>query len=96
MGRRGKARRTDPETSHAAAVQLDAEALEERVLDCVRGSGIWGLTTEEIADALGIPRDSVSPRMPSLVRRRKVKEFGRRPNRSGRSAIVWVAPKDTP
>lgn len=92
--RRGKARSADPETSHLAAASLDAESLEARVTDVVRDAGLWGATTEEIADALAIPRDSVSPRMKALVRLGRVSEFGRRTNRSGRKAIVWVARGD--
>jgi hypothetical protein len=80
------ARRDDPDTSHAAAEVVNAGMLETRTLRTLP----WGdLTTEEVALRVGVPRDSISPRMRSLERKGLVVRVGKRRNVSGVLAITW-------
>lgn len=64
-----RARSADPTTSKTAAASLNkdgkAKELAQRVLGVLR-SRAHGGTSGEIADTLGIGRDSVSPRMKKL------------------------------
>lgn len=64
-----QARRTDPEPSHTAARQKnergEAQKLALEVLAALRKMPKGG-TCREIAKAIGVERDSVSPRMKSL------------------------------
>lgn len=88
-----KARATDPQTSHDAAAEVDTPKLLAIV---VRELQRCPATTSEIAEATGIPRDSLSPRMPALRAFGLVVDSGerRRPrdedgNEYGRAQIVW-------
>jgi len=81
-----RARTDDPDTSHVAASVVDAGALETRTLWALRGGA---LTTEEIALRVGVPRDSISPRMQSLRRKGLADREGKRRNVSGVLAITW-------
>jgi DNA-binding MarR family transcriptional regulator len=81
------ARTTDPETSHVAAEAVNASALETKV---IRALTQQPYTTEEIANRLGLWRDTVSPRMRSLERKGLVERIGKRRNASGLHAIVWA------
>lgn len=89
-----RARRTDPETSHAAAASLTPKRLGEvdrSILEALRASKD-GLTTLEMVDVLKIERVSVSPRMAVLARQRMVRDSGRRrAGATGRAGIVWEA-----
>jgi predicted ArsR family transcriptional regulator len=87
----GPARSSDPLTSVLAGQSVDVPAREMEVYAFLRGAGLYGATSSEIADALGLGRDSVSPRMKGLVKRGLVAPSGTRTNASGRKAIVWVA-----
>lgn len=81
----------DPDTSRAAAdvagntsAQLRARALA--VLERSRG-----LTADEVAGRLGLSILSIRPRITELARLGRVRDSGsRRPNASGRNAIVWA------
>jgi predicted ArsR family transcriptional regulator len=86
-------RANDPDTSVAAAKSLQSVArLEELVLRFVRACGKHGATTEEISDAMHLPRVTVSPRMKPLEKKGFVKATEeRRKGLSGRPSIVWVA-----
>jgi len=64
------ARNTDPETSHIAAACVDVTKREAEVIETMKAHG--NLTAPEIAQHLGISRDSVSPRMKPLVRKGRV------------------------
>lgn len=78
------------ETSQAAAeaVQSRAGVLRELVRKTISASA--GLTADEVADALGESVLSVRPRVTELAKQFKITDSGlRRPNRSGRNAIVW-------
>lgn len=98
------ARRTDPETSHAAARSVESEAtrLEGIVYEAVRRRGDYGLTWDEAEPATGLPAPSISPRWKPLRNKGLIKaktdESGnavKRPGKSGRGQIVWVAVKIT-
>jgi hypothetical protein len=80
------ARATDPEPSHVAAAVVDAAGLEHQVRAALADGP---LTTEQLADRIGVPRDSISPRMRSLERKQQVERVGKRANRSGVRAITW-------
>lgn len=86
-------RRTDPQTSRDAARSLDLNRLEAAVLSVLQRADAPGLTTFEIGQASGLDRDSVSPRMPRLVRLGLVEDSGfrRQPAGKSRMAIVWAA-----
>lgn len=89
----GRARHRDPDTAKAAAKSTDATRLEGLVLEELRKAEPDGLTTEELADRLGISLVSVSPRLRPLVNKgRVIDSGGRRRNRSGKKAIVWCEP----
>lgn len=77
------ARRSDPDTAHAAAAAVDASALERLVVTAL--GQVVNATTKELATSLGRPRDSLSPRMPALVRKGLVRATPIR--RDG--CIVW-------
>lgn len=86
-----QARRTDPETSRAAAMSVNTTELEEKVWQLLKRYGAHGLTSEEIAEKLNLSLVTVSPRLRPLANKGRVKETGKRKNSSGRAAIVWVA-----
>jgi len=94
------ARRTDPETSHAAAKSVESEAtrLENIVYEATKKRGDLGLTWDEAALETGLPPASVSPRWKPLRAKGMIKaktdQFGntvKRAGASGRGQIVWVA-----
>ena len=81
------------DTSIAAADMVAGIAgpLRRMVYKAVHEAGPLGLTTDEIAAALRMPRYSVQPRTTELKYDRRIRDSGRRrPNASGCRAIVWV------
>ena len=88
-----RARTTDPATSHAAAFGIEKKVtkLQGIIVDCLRSS-YAGATTGEMSIALGIPRDTLSPRMRTLEKMGMVMETDEvRALPGGRSQIVWKA-----
>lgn len=83
-------RRTDPATSKAAAYAVNLNALERLVVEALRDNP-EGLTTAEIASTKGVERDSISPRIPRLVKAGIVYDSGskRVPEGRRRAAIIW-------
>lgn len=81
----------DRDTSREAA-EVAAETapqLRGRALAVVEKSN--GLTADEVAGKLGLSILSIRPRLTELSRLGKVRDSGqRRPNASGRNAIVWA------
>ena len=79
-------------TSRAAREGIEAETLRGSVWVTIHNEGEHGATDEEIADALGLAGNTARPRRRELAQRNVVADSGaRRPTRSGRQAIVWVA-----
>jgi hypothetical protein len=82
------------DTSVAAAEKIAdiAGPLRRMVYKAIFEAGASGLTTDEIADTLTMPRYSVQPRTTELKHDRRIRDSGkRRHNASGCRAIVWVA-----
>ena len=87
----GTTRTSDPVTSFEAADSVDASALEAKCLEAIMQTGRVGMTSEELATFTGMPLVTVSPRLRPLANKGLLVCYGKRANRSGRSAIVWVA-----
>ena len=86
---RGEVRRTDPETSHIAAMNVKAGPLERKVLECIIA---WGsLTIKELAARGNFDLWSIGPRFAPLRRKGAIRDSGvRRVNPgSTREGIVW-------
>jgi predicted ArsR family transcriptional regulator len=82
----------DRGTSRAAGEASTAAAplLRAMALDVLKRSN--GLTADQVAGRLGKSILSIRPRITELARLGKVRDTGdRRPNASGRTAIVWAA-----
>lgn len=63
-----------------------------RIFDFVARQGSRGATRDEIAAALELPSNSVTPRVLELIRKGHLQETDRRrPTRYGRAAVVMVA-----
>jgi len=87
------ARHTDPSTSHRAAPEDDAlTRLQMLVVECLEQHPS-GLTVPEIATILSLPRDTVSPRMKTLVAQGRAHDTGfeKIPPRHRRHCIIWCA-----
>lgn len=84
------ARRTDPATSHAAARGVHVTNRQAQVLRILHANPA-GLTNSEIAECARLPRDSVSPRIPSLLVQGLVADsyVRRQPGAQLRAQIVW-------
>jgi hypothetical protein len=82
------------DTSIAAAEALRPKLgrLQTLVLGAIRNAGEFGLTADECCDVLEQDRWTVQPRTSELRLRRLIADSGRRrKNKTGKSAIVWVA-----
>ena len=82
----------DRDTSEEAAetVAKQSTILRARALDEIER--IVGLTADDVAGRMGMSILSIRPRVTELSRLGKVRDSGaRRPNASGRRAIVWAA-----
>jgi DNA-binding MarR family transcriptional regulator len=73
----GRARDTDPQTSHDAANNVNTLALKSRYLMALYRLG--PSSTTEIAFHWDMPRDSFSPRTPDLIAKGLIVHLGRRP-----------------
>tara|TARA_B100000378_G_scaffold272911_2_gene265070 strand:- start:3008 stop:3241 length:234 start_codon:yes stop_codon:yes gene_type:complete len=66
--------------------------LQRVALRAIRDAGNRGLTTNELAEAVSIGRESIQPRTSELRVMGLIRDSGnRRENANGKSAIVWVA-----
>ena len=72
---KGHARHTDPDTSHAAAGEVDVNKLERLYLLALKAGP---LTTTEIANFYSMDRDSFSPRSPDLIKKGLIERCGKR------------------
>ena len=82
------------ETSVAAALALSPKLgrLQRMAHETIREAGSAGLTADELAERLGIDRWSIQPRTSELRRMGLIRDSGRRrPNSTGKMAIVWIA-----
>ena len=82
------------ETSIAAADALAPKLgrLQQLAFGPIRDAGAHGLTTDELEDLLGFQRCSLRPRASELRRKGLIRDSGqRRPNSTGKLAIVWIA-----
>ncbi len=82
------------ETSVAAADAIAPKLgrLQRMAKTTVRDAGTHGLTADELAARLEIDRWSIQPRTTELKRKGLVRDSGqRRPNSTGKMAIVWIA-----
>ena len=81
-------------TSRAAARSVAGVSGEVRqqVLDFIQSMGPYGATIEEIKEGTGLVVNTVCPRRKELEDMGYVVDSGRRrPGKTGRYAIVWVA-----
>ena len=87
------ARCTDPDTSKAAAAQLDPTKLENEVLTVIKTFGKDGCISDQVESILShIKCSSLTPRYAGLVKKGLIQDSGqRRVARSNRQQIVWVA-----
>jgi hypothetical protein len=86
------------ETSIAAANALAPKLgrLQRMAQGAIRNAGWRGLTADELAERLGMDRWSIQPRTSELRRKGLIRDSGRRrPNATGKMAIVWVAALQT-
>lgn len=84
------ARSDDPGTSRDAAISFNVSRLQRLVFEIIAAAGFFGATSCEIAAALGLVRDSVSPRIKPLRQKGLVFTTGEtRTNPSGRRGLVW-------
>ena len=82
------------ETSIAAANALAPSLgrLQRMASAAIRDAGAHGLTADELAARLDMDRWSIQPRTSELRRKGIIRDSGRRrPNTTGKQAIVWVA-----
>lgn len=84
-------KRTETSAAAAESVKPRTELLRNRILSLLTPA--LQLTADEAADLLGESVLSVRPRFSELRELGKITDTGvRRPNESGRSAIVWRLP----
>ena len=91
-----RVRRTDPGTSHEAALMADEfaghqQTLIYRVLVNRRVLGLGPLGAEEIGDAMDKPAYAVRKRLSELQRDGLIAPVGERKTRSGRTERTWEA-----
>lgn len=82
----------DTSVEAARALRDRLGPLQTRARAAIRDAGPAGLTADELAARLGLPRATIQPRTTELKRRGLIADSGqRRRNASGRRAIVWIA-----
>lgn len=84
------ARATDTSRKAAVEIEADAATLRNQVYALLLVAGPH--TADEVAELIGESVLAIRPRMSELRAFGKVSDTGhRRPNQSGKSAIVWKA-----
>ena len=82
------------ETSMLAADAIAPKLgrLQRMAESAIRDVGAQGLTADELAAQLEMDRWSIQPRTSELKRKGLIRDSGqRRPNSTGKLAIVWIA-----
>lgn len=82
------------DTSIAAADALAPKLgpLQRKAQEAIHDAGTLGLTADELAARLELDRWSIQPRTSELKRKGLIRDSGqRRPNATGKLAIVWIA-----
>ena len=84
----------DVDTSIAAADALAPKLgrLQRMAENAIGDAGAHGLTADELSARLDMDRWSIQPRTSELKRKGLIQDSGqRRPNATGKLAIVWIA-----
>lgn len=84
------------DTSAEAAEEMASRLgrLQQLALSSITNAGAIGLTTNELADMLELPREAIQPRTSELRRKGLIVDSCmRRFNANGKRAIVWTAPE---
>lgn len=84
----------DVDTSVAAAAAMAPKLgrLQRMAQAAIRDAGARGLTADELAARLEMDRWSIQPRTSELRLKGHIRDSGqRRPNITGKLAIVWIA-----
>lgn len=94
-----RARKSDPETSHAAAAQVIKSGTHEKHYKAIIDA-LWsedGRTSDEIAKAAGLDRVAAARRMKELETAGKIWRGSPRKSRlSGRIGVTWWLTKPNP
>lgn len=78
----------------AEAITPKCGPLQRLSLAEIRSAGLYGRTADETAEALGMDRWSIQPRLSELRAKGLIADSGlRRTNATGRRAVVWVTPE---
>lgn len=84
-------RNVDTSVAAAEAVAPHLGRLQRLTQEAIFEAGPQGLTADEIACRLSLDRYSVQPRTSELRCKGLIRDSGeRRPNKTGKMAIVWV------
>ena len=85
-------RNVDTSVAAAAALAPKLGRLQHMAQNAICEAGWLGLTADELAARLDMDRWSIQPRTTELKRKGLIRDSGqRRPNRTGKQAIVWIA-----
>jgi len=85
-------RNVDTSVAAADAIAPKLGRLQRMAGAAIRDAGAHGLTADELAARLEMERYSIQPRTSELRRKGLIRDSGqRRPNRTGKAAIVWIA-----
>ena len=82
------------ETSEEAARKIEPQRgkLQTLCYLAIKSAGASGMTAQEVETATGLPGNTVRPRIVELWEQQRIERTGeRRPTRSGRMAVVWIA-----
>ncbi len=84
-------RQVDTSIAAADALAPKLGRLQRMAQGAIRAAGAHGLTADELAARLEMDRWSIQPRTSELKRKGLIRDSGkRRPNCTGKAAIVWV------
>lgn len=85
-------RNVDTSVAAADALAPKLGRLQRMAEGAIREAGPRGLTADELAARLELDRWSIQPRTSELRRKGRIRDSGqRRPNCTGKLAIVWIA-----